>query len=134
MSIDSNKEMVRKFTRAINSPDWETEIAKFKMITFTPEQMRQWVLEHRAFRKTFPDYHSEILELIAEGDKVVLITKITGTHRSEFPYYELKGIRATDLKLEWQEMQVFVIKDDAFDVPYFMVDGVSRLKQLGVLP
>ena len=31
-------------------------------------------------------------------------------------------------------MQVFVIKDDAIDVPYFMVDGVGRLKQLGVLP
>lgn len=134
MSVESNKDMVRKLSQALNSPDWETEIAKFKMVGFTPEQQKQWVVEHRAFLKAFPDYHSEILELFGEGNKVVMVAKITATHRAEFPYYELKGIRATDLKLEWNEVQVFEFQGDAFDVPFFFVDGVSRLQQLGVLP
>ena len=134
MSLESNKELVRMFNKTLNAPDWEAQVRKLKLAGMSPEQVEEWIIEHRAFRKTFPDYHSEILDLIAEGDKVVAIAKVTGTHRAEWPYYELKGIRATDLKLEWQEMQVFIIEDDALDVPYFLVDGVSRLQQLGVLP
>ena len=134
MSVESNKAMVRKVVQAFNSPDWEREIANFTMINSNPEQQKQFVTEHRAFRKAFPDYHAEILELFGEGDKVAVVSKITGTHRAEFPYYELKGVRATDLKLEWNEVQIFEFQGDAFDVPHFMVDGVGRLKQLGVLP
>jgi steroid delta-isomerase-like uncharacterized protein len=56
------------------------------------EGYKRWVLEWRA---AFPDYHVEVHDLIAEGDKVGARYTVTGTHRGEFFGVAASGIRVT---------------------------------------
>jgi hypothetical protein len=94
-----------------------------------------WFMEsHRLFRKAFPDYHATLLHIAAEGDTVIVFLKVTGTHSAEFPIGELKGIAPTGKKLEWNEAQVMVYKDGIPATSELIIDGISRLQQLGVLP
>src|SRR5688572_6401336 len=32
-------------------------------------------------RRTFPDYHSEVIQELVQGDTIVTISRVTGTHR-----------------------------------------------------
>ncbi len=45
------------------------------------------------FRRSFPDFDMEIVDLIAEGDKVVAYFKCSGTHRGEWLGVEPTGKR-----------------------------------------
>jgi predicted ester cyclase len=47
----------------------------------------------------FPDLHHEIVDMIAEGDKVAVRLNVTGTHKGEF-----QGVAPTGKKLSLDEM------------------------------
>jgi steroid delta-isomerase-like uncharacterized protein len=56
------------------------------------EGYKRWVLEWRA---AFPDYHVEVHDLIAEGDRVGARYTVTGTHQGELFGVPASGIRVT---------------------------------------
>jgi steroid delta-isomerase-like uncharacterized protein len=56
------------------------------------EGYKGWVLKWRA---AFPDYHVEIHDLVAEGDKVGIRYTVTGTHQGDFFGIEATGIQVT---------------------------------------
>ena len=72
--------------------------------------------------------------MVAEGDIVAVFGRVSGTYRQEYPYAELKGVAATGQKLEWQEATWMRIENGRFVDGRLIVDGVSRLQQLGALP
>jgi predicted ester cyclase len=37
-----------------------------------------------AFASAFPDFHHNIVDMVAEGDKVTVRINVTGTHKGEF--------------------------------------------------
>jgi hypothetical protein len=86
------------------------------------------------FRVAFPDYQFTIDDLIAEGDKVVVRGMARATHKREFPVGEMKGIAPSGKSLEWAEVWIVRIVDGKFADGWLLVDGISRLQQLGVLP
>jgi len=132
MSKESNKAQALAWHAAMNSSDWETAIAPF----FSGDLARYhvWFIQnHRQFRKAFPDYHAMVTRVVAEGDTVVVVTLVTGTHSAEFPFGELKGIAATGKKLAWEEVTITKHHDGLLTDLKLMVDGVARLQQLGVL-
>ena len=130
MSIEDNKALVRRCIESLNKPDWADYMGQFWAKPPTEEDIKQ----HAEFRAAFAGYHYEINEMIAEGDKVVVGGTVSATHVAEFPYAELKGIPATGKKVEWDEVQLYIIADGKIADFMLMVDGVSRLQQLGVLP
>jgi steroid delta-isomerase-like uncharacterized protein len=57
----------------------------------------QW----RKWRAAFPDLHFEVVDLVAEDDKVVTRWRLTGTHSAEF-----LGIPATGRRIDVEGMSL----------------------------
>lgn len=84
------------------------------------EEFRGYVERIRA---AFPDFHNEIEELIAEGDRVVARLAYTGTHRGP-----LFGIPATGKRIQYDGIAIFTIRDGRIARGFVLgdVDGLKR--------
>lgn len=130
MSTEQNKAVVRGMVDALNSAAWRERILPFiKQDAMADEFLRS----HTLFRKAFPDYDYTLEEMVAEGDRVVTVGTVRGTHTAEYPEAELKGVAATGKKLEWREVAMYRLAGGAIVDGWLVVDGVTRLQQLGVL-
>lgn len=82
------------------------------------------------FHAAIPDLKSEILDMVAEGDRLVLRFNFTGTHQGEFLGFPASGAR---LHFEGMIMRRFVdgkvAEDwDYFDFPTVVAQIQSQLK------
>jgi len=77
-------------------------------------------------RTAFPDRVDVIEEVIAEGDRVGLLFRVTGTHTGEF-----FGIPATGRKVDVYEIAMLRIVNGQMVEGWFMMDETALLKQLG---
>ena len=77
----------------------------------------------------FPDLHTTVDDIIAEGDKVVVRGSERGTHRGEF-----RGVAATEALVVVPAYNVFRIVDGKIMERWGSVDGLSFVRQLGLLP
>ena len=91
------------------------------------ELARRWI---SPFQSAFPDFEMEIVDLIAEDDKVVARFKCSGTHLGEW-----LGVPATGRRFEnVDEIYIFTVQDGKLVSALGVEDNLSRLRQLGVLP
>jgi predicted ester cyclase len=82
------------------------------------------------FQSAFPDFEMEIVDLIAEGQKVVAQFKCSGTHLGEW-----LGVPATGRRFEnVDEIYVFRVQDGRLVSALGVEDNLSRLRQLGITP
>ncbi|MQA81656.1 MAG: hypothetical protein GEV10_24770 [Streptosporangiales bacterium] len=88
---------------------------------------RAWI---RPFRESFPDGHMEIINLIAEGDKVVGHFACTGTHTRPWLGHPPTGRRFTRIP----EVYIFTIKEQKIVHAWGLEDTHRRLVQLGLTP
>ena len=77
----------------------------------------------------FSDYHCEIEDMIAESDKVMVRTTITGKHTRE-----LMGVAPTDKQISVTEIAVVRIKDGKIVEEWGSVDRFELMQQLGAIP
>ena len=77
----------------------------------------------------FPDLHHEIVDIIAEGDKVAVRLNVTGTHKGEF-----QGILPTGKKLSLDEMGFITIVSGKITQGWISADTMRLMQQLGALP
>lgn len=80
MRSEENKQLVRHLVdEGVNrrNPDALDEVAEDEFA----EIARRWI---SPFRSSFPDFRMEIVDLVAEDDKVVAHFKCSGTHRGEW--------------------------------------------------
>ncbi len=77
-------------------------------------------------RGAFPDRVDVIEEVIAEGDQVGLLFRLTGTHQGS-----LFGIPPTRKKIDVHEIAILRIADGKIAESWFMADEAALLKQLG---
>jgi steroid delta-isomerase-like uncharacterized protein len=77
----------------------------------------------------FPDLHHEIVDMIAEGDKVAVRLNVTGTHKGEF-----QGIAPTDKKLSFDEMGFITIIDGKITEGWISADTMRLMQQIGGIP
>jgi predicted ester cyclase len=82
------------------------------------------------FRGAFPDFRMEIVELIAEGDKVVAHVRCSGTHEGEWLGQPPTGRRFEDV----DEIYIFEVRDGRLIDAVAVEDNLSRLPQLGLGP
>jgi hypothetical protein len=71
--------MVRRLVEAINAGAEEVAVEEL----FAPRAARRVERLFAEFRKAFPDWHEEIVQLVAEGDAVAGRFRCSGTHRGE---------------------------------------------------
>lgn len=79
-----------------------------------------------ALFKAFPDWHTNIEQIVAEGTLVVIFLNGTGTHQGEFqgmpPTYKRVNIRSADL---------YRIENDIIIEHWDVVDQLNLLQQTG---
>jgi predicted ester cyclase len=78
--------------------------------------------------RIYPDIHLTVEDLIAEGDKVVGRTTVTGTHQGEF-----MGVAPTGNSVTYNEMFIFRFADGRVVETWGVVDVYAQMKQLGVI-
>jgi predicted ester cyclase len=136
MSIQINKELARRWTSLINLDNWESHLTELAEFFDKPEDAEAFFDEHRKFRQAFANFHSTIDDIVVEGNQIAIFTTVRATHVAEYPYGEFKGVAPTGKDLEWTEASLVTLHDGKV-IPStsdrFIVDGVSRLQQLGVL-
>jgi steroid delta-isomerase-like uncharacterized protein len=81
------------------------------------------------FRRACPDWHSDLDQLVAEGDVVVERFTASGTHQGE-----LMGVPPTGATLVLRGINVFRIEDDRIVERWGRLDELGLLRQLGLVP
>jgi predicted ester cyclase len=124
VSAEDNKLLVRRLVEeavAGRNLDVLDEVAAGEFA----EVAKRWV---SPFQSAFPDFEMQIVDLIAEGDKVVAQFKCSGTHRGEW-----LGVPATGRRFEnVDQIYVFCVQDGRLVSALGVEDNPSRLRQLGI--
>lgn len=80
-------------------------------------------------RSGFPDWHSDIHMLVAEGDVVVESFTASGTHEAEF-----MGVPPTGRTVTLRGINIFRIADGRIVEAWSRLDDLGILHQLGLVP
>jgi predicted ester cyclase len=80
------------------------------------------------FRASFPDIHMEIVELVAEGDKVVGRFACSATHLGAWLGHPPTGRRFARV----DEVAIFRFRDGRIVHAWSLEDTLERLRQLGL--
>ena len=97
------------------------------MLERGPEDVKRFMGE---FRGGFPDFHSTIEDMVAEGDKVVTRWTIRGTHQGEF-----RGIAPTGKQITVTGIGIFRFSPEGKVVESWdNFDQLGMMRQLGALP
>jgi steroid delta-isomerase-like uncharacterized protein len=78
-----------------------------------------------AYFQAFPDLHSSVDELIAEGERVFCRSTMTGTHDGEY-----KGLPATGRHVSAESAEVFRIVDGRFAGYWCLANVAGLMRQL----
>jgi predicted ester cyclase len=81
------------------------------------------------FRAAFDGFRAEILDQIAEGDKVVTRKVFRGRHRGSF-----NGVEPTGAEVEIHVIDIVRVQDGRIVEHWNCVDRLGLLAQLGALP
>jgi predicted ester cyclase len=124
MVPEENKALVRHLVeRAVNERDLTIleEVADNEIAAAA----RRWI---GPFRESFPDFHMEIVDLVAEDDKVAAHFKCSGTHLGEW-----RGVAPTGRRFEGvDEIYIFRVLDGKLQSATAVEDNLSRMRQLGM--
>jgi predicted ester cyclase len=84
---------------------------------------------YEMFYQAIPDARAEVLDVVAEGDKVVLVDRFGGTHRGEF-----LGRAGTGDRIEWMVIHIYTIRDNKILEDAVMTDALAIMRQVGLVP
>ena len=79
--------------------------------------------------EAFPDLKMEVLDLIAEGDRVAARLTMSGTHKGTF-----MDIPATGKRMQVQVIDVIRFEGDKVAEHWGVTDQMAMMQQLGVAP
>ena len=139
MSTQENKELIRRYMRAIDdndSSDWSVidEYVADDFVAHNPPlpgvSLDRDGLKQAAeiFRNATPGAH-EIPIQVAEGDLVVSYVVGRGRHEGE-----LLGIPATNKEIDTAGIAIHRVRDGKIVEYWSVVDVVNVLQQVGALP
>ena len=132
MSLEENKEVVRRFVESYNNQDFDSLDDLLapdyfdKTNQVDAEGLKQLI--KMAFA-AFPDYHETIEDIIAEEDKVwILVRTNTGRHTGEF-----MGIAPTGKKLTTLAVDILRVVNGKIVEYRDVVDRLDFFNQLGII-
>jgi predicted ester cyclase len=124
MVIEANKTVVRRLVDEVLNGGHLEVIDELYAPELVPA-VRRWIAPVRA---SFPDVHMEIVELIAEGDKVVGRFTCSATHLGEGLGQAPTGRRFDRAAV----VAIFRFRDGKIVHARSLEDTRSRLQQLGL--
>lgn len=133
MSIEENKNIVRRYQEAYNNCDFDAlaelvsaDVLTPNIIAGMPPGLEGAKVVHQTTLIGMPDYHTNIEDLIAEGDKVVARVTMTGTHTGNF-----WGIPPTGRRVNLTGIYIVRIKDGKIVEHWGEENGMIVFRQLG---
>jgi predicted ester cyclase len=131
--MHDHKNTVSKFYEAIGNnidqmviPEMLDEQFSFRGSLGLVKRGRHGFLAYMAFvRGALGEYRCEIVEMVAENDKVYARIHYSGVHRGE-----LFGYQATGIKLTWDGIAVFTFIDGKIAELWVLGDVHSIMRQL----
>jgi len=139
MSLEENKAIIRGLIEAFNKHNValldEFIAPDFVDAPNTPFELRglERYKEFEAlFSKGFPDFHETIEDIIAEGDKVWVLERVTGTHKGEWNLFGIT-LAPTGKKITFTAVWIYRIVDGKIVERKSVIDMLDFLKQLGVI-
>lgn len=135
MSIEENKRLLRRFWEEVFNgkklavidelfaPDWVYHGAGGQEI-HGPEELKQFL---SIYFSAFPDFHANVEDLIAEGDRVASRATCYGTHKGE-----LMGIAPTGKRVTVPVICISRLANNKIVEDFELVDIFGMLQQLGV--
>jgi steroid delta-isomerase-like uncharacterized protein len=134
MSVEVNKQLARRFFQEVWNEDNRDAIDRY----IAPDALgndADFGAGREAFRRQrsewrtgFPDLHFEVVDIIAEGDKVLTRWVLTGTHTGSF-----NGIPATGRAIRVEGMSLDVIHDSMIVQGFDGWDNLGFRQQLGLI-
>ena len=124
--VEDNKALVRRLVEIVNARDLDAigEVASGPVA----KGAARWV---GPFAQSFPDFRMEVVDVIAEPDKVVGHFKCSGTNEGEWRGMPPTGRRFEDV----DEVYIFRVRDGRLDSALAAVeDDLTRMRQLGLQP
>ena len=138
MSLDANKSLARRI--------WE-DVFNGRNLDLADELIAPDAVNHEAgpgapsrgpeslkaavtwLSTAFPDMHMAIDDVVAEGDKVVLQTTMTGTHQGPF-----MGIEPTGRRFAQRQVHILRIQDGQAVEHWAVRDDLGFMQQLDAIP
>jgi predicted ester cyclase len=122
---DHNRALVRRFVEIVNDGEL-TDLDEVAESAFA-DGARRWIAP---FRESFPDFRMDVVDVIAEPDKVVGHFKCSGTNEGEWQGKAPTGRRFEDI----DEIYIFRVEGGKLAGALAAVeDNVKRMRQLGTL-
>ena len=133
---ERNKAVVRRFIEEVqNEKNWDTfdelnadDFVNLSAPPGVPSDREGGKLFLGTFLNAFPDCHVTVVEMIAEGDRVVTKKTFTGTHTAE-----LNGIPPTGKRVSIQYVDILRLRDGKIIEHWLSMDQMDFMHQLGVL-
>jgi steroid delta-isomerase-like uncharacterized protein len=136
MSIEENKEIVRRYQDIYNSNqlDGLADVVSEQLLTPRILQGMTPGIEgakavHQLMLTGFPDYRTVIEDIVAEADKVAARIRMTGTHTGTF-----MGIPASGRKVDFTGMYIARIEKGKIVEHWSEEDALSLMRQIGAIP
>jgi len=118
--------LVRRLVEIVNAGELDAieEVAAGEIA----DGARRWI---GPFRESFPDFRMEVVDVIAEDDKVVGYFKCSGTQEGEWRGHPPSGRRFEGV----DEVYIFEVEDGRLSrVLAAVEDNLTRMRQLGIGP
>ncbi|MDQ4100680.1 MAG: ester cyclase [Thermoproteota archaeon] len=134
---EQNKRLVRQFFEAldkhltdkmdqlVSSTDYSLHFCGMPPLDWTANK-REFLAP---FNKAFPDLTRNIVDMVAEGDKVAVSINVTGTYKGEF-----QGIPATGKQVSFTAMDILTIKEGKITEEWATADMMGLMQQIGAIP
>jgi len=124
VGAEQNKFLVRRLVDdAVNQSNVDVldEVADGELAVAA----REWI---GPFRESFPDFRMEVVDLIAEDDRVAAHFRCSGTHLGLWLGHPPTGRRFCDV----DEIYIFRVSNGKLVGAFGVEDNLSRLLQLGL--
>jgi predicted ester cyclase len=137
MSTDTNKKIVQRFVTEYqtgNNQQVLRDTIADTLVNHTPmsPDAAGGVEEVKGifdmFHAAFEGFTAEIVDQLAEGDKVMTYKTFSGTHTGEF-----MGIPPTGKHVRFDVMDIIRLADGRFVEHWGLIDQAGLLRQLGAL-
>jgi steroid delta-isomerase-like uncharacterized protein len=133
---EQNKQLVRQFFEALNRQDIERirQLVSSTNYSFHFPGMppMDWKGDKQfiaAINNAFPDLRNNIVDIVAEGDKVTVRFNVTATHKGEF-----QGIPPTGKEVSFSGMAFLTIIHGKVSEEWATADMMRLMQQIGAIP
>ena len=133
---ENNKEIIIAFTNASNDRNY----------TAIEQYVAENIIEHRpsvqsgrnstiqflqSLANAFPDFHTNIDHIVAEGDRVVVFTTTNGTHEGECVF--APGIPPTGKQLSFKTADMYRISNGQLVEHWDVIEILDLMTQIGAI-